>query len=108
MKTTYYSEETLRELEYMRAYEQIQPQLEITRILIYALETQHLSVQELSERTGVSLTDLNKLNSGTHNPQLKLLQSLADGLGLTLQIRFLPKGFGAMDDMETENDYLPS
>lgn len=47
--------------------------------------------KELAEYTGMSLTDISKLENGTRNPSLKLLKRLADGMGMTLKIEFVPK-----------------
>ena len=43
---------------------------------------------------GVSLIrrkDISKLENGTRNPSLKLLKRLADGMGMTLKLEFIPK-----------------
>ena len=47
--------------------------------------------KELAEYTGISLADISKLENGTRNPSLRLLKRLADGMGMTLKIEFVPK-----------------
>ncbi len=52
---------------------------------------QNLTQKELSERTGIAQTEISKLENGTRNPSIKLLQRLADGMGMVLNITFTPK-----------------
>ena len=35
--------------------------------------------------------DISKLENGTRNPSVNLLKRLADGMGMTLKIEFIPK-----------------
>ncbi|MDE6220689.1 MAG: helix-turn-helix transcriptional regulator, partial [Lachnospiraceae bacterium] len=42
-------------------------------------------------RTGINQADISKLENGTRNPSLKLLKRLADGMGMTLKLEFVPK-----------------
>ena len=35
--------------------------------------------------------DISKLENGTRNPTLNLLKRLADGMGMSLKIEFVPK-----------------
>ena len=51
-----------------------------------------LSTQkELAERTGINQADISKLENGTRNPSVNLLKRLAEGMGMTLKIEFVPK-----------------
>ena len=52
---------------------------------------QNLTQTELAEKTGISLADIKKLENGTRNPSLNLLKKLAEGIGMTLKIEFIPK-----------------
>jgi transcriptional regulator with XRE-family HTH domain len=49
------------------------------------------SQKELSERTGIAQTEISKLENGTRNPSVRLLQRLAEGMGMVLKIEFVPK-----------------
>ena len=51
----------------------------------------NLTQKELAERTGINQADISKLENGTRNPSLKLLKRLADGMGMTLKLEFVPK-----------------
>ena len=50
-----------------------------------------MTQKELSERTGISQADISKIENGTRNPSLNLLKRLAEGMGMTLKIEFVPK-----------------
>ena len=52
---------------------------------------QNLTQTDLAEKTGISLADIKKLENGTRNPSLNLLKKLAEGIGMTLKIEFIPK-----------------
>ena len=53
-------------------------------------EGQHLTQQQLAEKTGIRQGDISKLEHGNGNPSLRTLQRLADGLGMKLNISFSP------------------
>ena len=50
-----------------------------------------LSEKELADRTGIAQTEISRLENGTRNPSIKLLQRLAEGLDMVLNISFSPK-----------------
>ena len=75
-----------------KSYEEIQPEMSVIRALVEARTSQNLTQKELSERTGIAQTEISKLEKGTRNPSIKLLQRLADGMGMVLNVTFVPKG----------------
>ena len=81
----------MRDPAFAKAYEEIQPEMQMIRALIDARASQNLTQKELSERTGISQTEISKLENGTRNPSIKLLQRLADGMDMVLNISFTPK-----------------
>ena len=86
-----YKQEALGNEELHREYEAIQPEYDIIKAMISTRTTQGLTQAELAEKTGIRLTDIKKLENGTRNPSLNLLKKLADGMGSTLKIEFIPK-----------------
>ena len=86
-----YKQEALGNEELHREYEAIQPEYDIIKAMINTRATQNLTQAGLSEKTGISLPDIRRLESGTRNPSLNLLKKLADGMGATLKIEFIPK-----------------
>ena len=86
-----YLEEQLKDEEFRREYEKIQPELNVIRAIIDARAAQNLTQKELAERTGINQADISKLERGTRNPSIRLLQRLADGLDMDLHIEFVPR-----------------
>jgi transcriptional regulator with XRE-family HTH domain len=81
----------MKDPEFAKAYEEIQPEMSVIRAIVDARTSQNLTQKELSERTGIAQTEISKLEKGTRNPSVKLLQRLADGMGMVLNISFTPK-----------------
>ena len=72
-------------------YTDIQPEMNVIRAMIDARISQNLTQKELSERTGIAQTEISKLENGTRNPSVRLLQRLAEGMDMELSISFVPK-----------------
>ena len=81
----------MQDPEFRSEYEKIQPEMDIIRAIVDARLSQNLTQKELAERTGINQADISKLENGTRNPSLKLLQRLADGMDMILKIEFIPK-----------------
>ena len=77
--------------EFRKEYEAIQPEMDVIRAIVDARISQNLTQKELSERSGINQADISKIENGTRNPSLNLLKRLADGMGMTLKIEFVPK-----------------
>jgi transcriptional regulator with XRE-family HTH domain len=91
MKLKDYKEKKMQDPEFAKAYEEIQPEMNEIRAIIEARTSQNLTQKELSERTGIAQTEISRLENGTRNPSIKLLQRLADGMGMVLNVTFTPK-----------------
>lgn len=83
--------ELMKNPEFVKEYEAIQPEMDIIRAMIDARTAQHLTQKELAERTGINQADISKLENGTRNPTINLLKRLAEGMDMTLKIEFVPK-----------------
>jgi transcriptional regulator with XRE-family HTH domain len=86
-----FMKDQMKDPEFAKAYEEIQPEMSVIRAIVEARTSQNLTQKELSERTGIAQTEISKLEKGTRNPSVKLLQRLADGMGMVLDISFTPK-----------------
>lgn len=84
-------EEQLQDDEFRKEWEDIQPEMDVIRAMVDVRISQNLTQKELAERTGINQADISKLENGTRNPSLKLLKRLADGMGMTLKLEFVPK-----------------
>lgn len=84
-------EKQLKDEEFRKEYEAIQPEMDVIRAIVDARASQNLTQKELAERTGINQADISKIENGTRNPSLNLLKKLADGMGMVLKIEFIPK-----------------
>lgn len=94
MKLKEYKDKKMSDPEFAKAYEELQPEMNVVRAIIEARTSQNLTQKELSERTGIAQTEISRLENGTRNPSVKLLQRLADGMGMVLNVSFTPKESG--------------
>ena len=86
-----FKEEQLQNPEVAKAYEEIQPEMDVIRAIVNARTLRNLTQKELAERTGINQADISKLENGTRNPSINLLKRLADGMDMMLKIEFIPK-----------------
>ena len=90
MRVDDYLQEQLKDPEFNKEWDDIQPEMDVIRAMIDARIEQNLTQKDLAARTGIDLADISKLENGTRNPSLKLLKKLASGLGMRLKIEFVP------------------
>lgn len=90
MKFDDYLQEQLKDPDFKKEWDDIQPEMDVIRAMIDARIEQNLTQKELAVRTGIDQADISKLENGTRNPSLKLLKKLASGLGMQLKIEFVP------------------
>ena len=83
--------EQLKDEEFRKEYEAIQPDMDVIRAIVDARTSQNLTQKELAERTGINQADISKLENGTRNPSVNLLKRLAEGMDMALRIEFVPK-----------------
>ena len=86
-----YKAKQMKKPEFANAYEDLKPEFEIIKAMIDARISLNMTQKELSEKTGIAQTEISRLENGTRNPSIKLLQRLADGMGMVLNISFTPK-----------------
>lgn len=86
-----YKKQQMQDPELIREYEAIQPEMDVIRAIVNARTSQNLTQNELAKRTGINQADISKLENGTRNPSVNLLKRLAEGMGMSLKIEFIPK-----------------
>ena len=67
-------EKQMKDEEFKKEYEAIQPEMDVIRAIVDARTSQNLTQKELSERTGINQADISKLENGTKNPSINLLK----------------------------------
>ena len=83
--------EQLKDINFKKEYEDIQPEVDVIRAIVDARTAQNLTQKELSKITGINQADISKLENGTRNPTVSLLKRLAEGMGMEIRIQFIPK-----------------
>ena len=86
-----YKREQMKNPEFVEAYEEIQPEMSVIRAMIDARLSRGMTQKELAEATGIAQGEISKLENGTRNPSIKLLQRLAEGMDMKLSVSFSPK-----------------
>ena len=85
-------EEQLQDPEFKKEFEALQPERVIIQAIIDARKKAGLTQKELSARTGIAQGDISKLERGNANPSIRTLQRLAEGMGMTFRLEFIPIG----------------
>ena len=92
MKTlSQYKNEQMKNPVFAAAYNEFQPEIEIIRAIVDARANANISQKELSERTGIAQAEISRIENGSRNPSIKLLQRLAAGMNMDLRIAFIPR-----------------
>lgn len=86
-----YLNEQLKNDEFKAEYEKLEPEFSIIQAVIDARKSTNITQKELAERTGIAQSDISKLENGNSNPTLGMLKRLADGMGMTVKLQFVPK-----------------
>lgn len=84
------TEELMQDPEFRKEYDALQPERDITMALVKARKEAGLTQAELSEKTGISQADISRLENGSRNPSIAILQRIAKALNSTLRIEFVP------------------
>ena len=87
-----YKDQQMKDADFAKEYEAIQPEMDVIKAIVEARLSQNMTQKELAQRTGINQADISKLENGTRNPSaVNLLKRLADGMGMSLKIEFVPK-----------------
>ena len=82
--------ELMADPEFRKEYEALQPEMNIKKAILDARIRAGLTQTQLSEKSGISQADICRLEKGTRNPSIALLQRLAAATDSTLRIEFVP------------------
>ena len=92
--TQYFREDLKKRLEnpeFKKQYDELDVEFKIIRAVIDARKAMKLTQKELSERSGIDRGDISRIERGIANPTIKVLMKLASGMGMDLQLNFVPK-----------------
>lgn len=82
--------EQLKDQNFKKEYDALRPEMAIIQAIIDARNKTGMTQKELAEKTGITQADISRLENGNANPSLKTLQRLAEGMGMTLKLEFVP------------------
>ena len=83
--------EQLRDPEFKAEWDALEPERQIMRAIVEGRDEQALTQKQLSEMTGITQADISRFENGTGNPSLRTLKRMAEGLGMSLKVEFVPK-----------------
>lgn len=87
--------EQLRDPEFKAEWDALEPERQIMRAIIEGRDKRDLTQKQLAEVTGITQADISRFENGTGNPSLRTLKRLAEGLGMSLKVEFVPKSTSA-------------
>ena len=83
--------EQLRDPEFKAEWDALEPERQIMRAIVEGRDERELTQKQLAEVTGITQADISRFENGTGNPSLRTLKRLAEGLGMSLKVEFIPK-----------------
>ncbi|MCD8160909.1 MAG: helix-turn-helix domain-containing protein [Clostridiales bacterium] len=81
----------LQKPEVRAEYDSLEPEFSIMQAMIDARLETGMTQKELSERTGISQSEISRYERGAGNPSVRTLRRIAAGLGRSLKIEFEPR-----------------
>ena len=82
--------EQLKNPDFRAEYEALEAEDTITQAIITAQDSTGLTLEQLAEKTGISQSEIQELQTGNANPTLQKLKNLANALGMKLKLEFQP------------------
>jgi transcriptional regulator with XRE-family HTH domain len=86
-----YLNEQLKNSDFKKEWDALEPEFTIIQAILDARQKSGLTQKELSEKTGITQADISRLEKGNANPSLRTLRRLAAGMGMNLEIKFVPQ-----------------
>ena len=80
--------ELMKDPEFRKEYEAIQGEYQAILAIAKARAETGLTQKELAERSGLTQSNISRIETGRSVPNVRTLQQLAQGFGKTLHIEF--------------------
>lgn len=81
----------LQNPEFQSEFEALEPEFQIIQAILDARIQKELTQKDLSAATGITQSDISKLENGSANPSVRTLKRIAEALNMRLVIQFVPK-----------------
>lgn len=85
-----YNNKCLEDSNFKKEYYDLEPEYDIINAMIKVRKERGLTQKQLSELTGISQSDISRIENGTRNPSLEMIKRLATGMGMRLKLEFIP------------------
>lgn len=86
-----YLDKQMQNPEFKKAWDDLELEYNTIQTMIDARKRCNMTQKELADRTGIDQSDISKIETGNANPALSTLKRLAEGMGMTLKLEFIPK-----------------
>ena len=84
-----YLEKQLKNPKFKNEWDELEDEYQIIQNIVEARLAAHMTQMQLSELTGITQSDISKIENGNGNPSLKTLQKIARAFGKKLKIEFV-------------------
>lgn len=84
-----YLEKQLKNPKFKKKWDALDDEYQIIQNIVEARLAAHMTQMQLSELTGITQSDISKIENGNGNPSLKTLQKIAHAFGKKLKIEFV-------------------
>ena len=84
-----YLNEQMKDTDFKKEWDENESRYQRMLMVLHALNEEHLTPSELSERTGHRQADISRIEKGQTMPSMAALAKTAHGLGKRLEIRFI-------------------
>ena len=81
----------MQDPKFKKEWDALEPEAQLSKLLYKARIEHHLTQHDLSVLTGINQSNLSKIESGKSSPSLKTIKKIADKLGYTINLQFVPK-----------------
>jgi len=71
-------------------YDALAGKYQLVNAILDARIKMNITQEQLADMSGIALRDIRKIENGNANPSLKTLERIASGMGMTVQIEFVP------------------
>ena len=84
-----YLAEQLKNPKFKKEWDELEDEYQIIENIVKARIEAHMTQTQLSEVTGITQSDISKIENGNGNPSLKTLRKIAHAVGKKLKIEFV-------------------
>lgn len=78
--------------DFKAEWDALEPEFQVVQAMLQGRKERNLTQKQLAEMTGITQADISRLENGESNPSLNTLKRLAEGLGMKLNLAFVPIG----------------